>query len=352
LDIKKTQRIQWLDVLRGVAILLVVLFHFTARYAQKYPYNSFNDQIFLRIQFGWIGVHLFFMISGFIIYLTIQKKKGFWDFLVARLSRLMPPYWAAILVIIILEYPYMAVFNTPSRNNLVYTLFNIAMIPDLFDIPFLDGAFWSLYVEIKFYLFFAVLWQVLDMRKKRNFYFTYFIILFAALVHNYVHRIPLGDNFNYFLIFWTGIAACKALKENLAVWEYSLITLLTAASTLGYYTKGFELLFSIPVFAVLFITSETLFNRYPYAGRLFSPLAFCGRVSYSFYLTHQPVGYIMLGLLAGLAVNYNIAVLLSVAVCIMVSLAGFAFVEQMDKPIAKYITDRFFPGKSKVGVYT
>lgn len=349
---KSARRILWLDVLRGIAILLVVTFHFTTRYAQKYPHNSFSNALLLKVQFGWIGVHLFFMISGFIIYLTIQKKRGIWDFLVARLSRLMPPYWTAILVILALEYLHIAVFKTPNRHDLVSTLFNVAMVPDLFKMPFLDGAFWSLYVEIKFYISFAILWQVLDMKKKRNFYMTYFLLFFASMTHNYIHTIPLGENLNYFLLFWTGIAACKFLKEDMGIWEYSFIALLTTAGTLGYYVDGYELIVGVPVFAALFATADHLFSNYLFFGKVFAPVAFLGRISYSFYLIHQPVGYIVLGFLAGLAFNYNIAVLFGTATCVLFSLAGFVFVEQLDKPIANYITNRFLYRKNKAEICT
>jgi hypothetical protein len=65
-------------------------------YEDKYPVNALGDALSVKVIFGWIGVHLFFMINGFIIYLTILAKRGATDFLVARLSRLLPPYWSAV----------------------------------------------------------------------------------------------------------------------------------------------------------------------------------------------------------------------------------------------------------------
>ena len=78
--LRKETRIQWLDVLRGLAILLVILFHFTYVYAKIYPMNAFTNAPIFQVSFGWIGVYLFFMISGYIIYLTIQNKSGIFDF--------------------------------------------------------------------------------------------------------------------------------------------------------------------------------------------------------------------------------------------------------------------------------
>jgi len=337
---RPANRILWLDLLRGAAILMVLLFHFTVRYPQKYVGHALDGVLPFSVGFGWTGVHLFFMISGFIIYHTIQNKKGPLDFLTARLSRLVPPYWAAIAVIIVLEYAHAAVFSEPNRNALADILFNLVMVPDVFDRRFLDGAFWSLYVEIKFYVFFALLWSVFDMRKRLYFYLSFLAILLLAAAHFFVFKFPLGDNFYYFLIFWAGIAAYKVMREDLSVWEFLVIIVLTSAGTIGVYRDGNELLIGIPVFSLLFLVAERAEKSFPSAIRLLSPFAYLGRISYSCYLLHQPVGYILLGVLAAASFGYNSALALAFASCVLAALAGFNFVERLDKPIAKRIMAR------------
>lgn len=337
---RPVNRILWLDLLRGVAILMVLLFHFTVRYPQKYLGHVPEGVAPFSVGFGWTGVHLFFMISGFIIYHTIQNKKGPLDFLTARLSRLVPPYWAAIALIIVLEYAHSAVFSEPNRNAVQDVLYNLVMLPDIFHKRFLDGAFWSLYVEIKFYVFFAILWSLFDMRRKLYFYLSFLAILLLAAVHFFVLKFPLGDNFYYFLIFWAGIAAYKVMREDLSIWEFLVIIALTSAGTLGVYKDGNELLIGIPVFSLLFLVAERAERRFPAFIKLLSPCAYLGRVSYSCYLLHQPVGYILLGALAAASFGYGPALALASASCVIVALAGFTFVERLDKPIAKRIMAR------------
>lgn len=330
-------RILWLDVLRGAAILMVVLFHFTVRYPQKYPGNALSGDPSLSLGFGWIGVHLFFMISGFIIYHTIQNKKGPLSFLTARLSRLMPPYWAAIAVILGLEYLHAAVFSEPNRNGLYDTLLNVAMVPDIFHARYLDGAFWSLFVEVKFYALFALLWTVLDMKKRSNFYATFLGVAALAAVHFFVFRFPLGHNFYYFLIFWAGIGAYKVMNEGMSLWEFLFIIVVTSIGTLGVHSDGSELLIGIPVFSILFLAAERLERAWPSAIRLLSPCAWLGRISYSGYLLHQPVGYIVLGVLAAAAFEYDLALAIAAVATVGAALAGFTFVERLDRPIAKKV---------------
>lgn len=349
---KEQDRIQWLDVLRGLAILLVLLFHFTVRYDQKYPANSFHDKISLSLTFGWIGVHLFFMISGFIIYYTIQKKKGPVEFLVARLSRLLPPYWCAIIFVVILEYLHAALFQITNRNNWLDIVVNAAMIPDILKMRFLDGAFWSLFVEIKFYIFFALLWQLVDMKNPRIFYASYGILFFFANVHNVFHHLPLGETLDYFLIFWTGIAACKTLSEKMPIWIYALITLLTTISTLGISsTEGKALLMGVPIFSALFLVSANLFSKFPRFASLFLPLSRLGRVSYSYYLIHQPLGYLVLGAAAGIGVNHYLGIIAAISACYGVAWLSFTYIEQLNRPIAGFIMKKYEPRYAKVGNY-
>jgi peptidoglycan/LPS O-acetylase OafA/YrhL len=292
------------------------------------------------------------MISGFIIYLTIQKKKGPIDFLVARLSRLLPPYWCAVILIVILEYLHAAMFHINNRNSLLDTAVNAAMIPDILKIRFLDGAFWSLFVEVKFYIIFALLWQLVDMRKHRIFYASYGILFLLANFHNGIHHLPLGETLDYFLIFWTGIAACKALNEKMPIWIYVLITLLTTVSTLGLSsTEGTALLIGIPVFSSLFLVSANLFPKYPRFSKVFFPLSRLGRVSYSYYLIHQPIGYLVLGAAAGIGVNHYVGVISALGACYGVAWLSFTYIEQLNRPIADFIMGKFEPRLAKIGNY-
>ena len=348
---KNNERILWLDALRGLAILLVLLFHFSTRYEEKYPLHGFTGSMFLKFTFGWIGVHLFFMISGFIIYLTIQQKNGPIDFLVARLSRLLPPFWGAIALILLLEFIHAPLFGVQGRYDFATTIFNIMMIPDILHVSFLDGAFWSLFVEVKFYIFFAILWKLIDLRKSMTFYVSYGILLLLASFHNIVVRVPLGEHFDYFLIFWTGIAACKVLYEKMPVWVYALITALTTASTLGLYTNGPELVIGIPIFSSLFIIHAHISQKSPNFTKMFSPLSRLGRISYSYYLIHQPVGYLILGAAASLAINRYVGIIAAIGACYGIAWLGFKHVEQLNKPIAAYIMSKVELRRSTAGSY-
>ena len=91
---KKNLRLLELDALRGLAALAVVLFHYTVYYGKTVDHA---DNPWFRFSYGHYGVMLFFMISGFVILMTLDRTKTVWDFAVARFCRLYPVYWAAML---------------------------------------------------------------------------------------------------------------------------------------------------------------------------------------------------------------------------------------------------------------
>src|SRR5258706_14170930 len=89
---QELNRIKTIDGFRAIAIMMVIFFHFFSRWTfpvsniNLYPYkNRFN-----YFTMGRLGVHFFFMISGFVIFMTLEKTESFRLFMVNRFLRLMP----------------------------------------------------------------------------------------------------------------------------------------------------------------------------------------------------------------------------------------------------------------------
>lgn len=338
------QRIAWLDFLRGLAIFLVVAFHFTTRYEQMYPAHAFPAALPFSVPFGWMGVLLFFMISGFIIYLTIQKKERVLDFLIARLSRIMPPYWAAVLFLLAIEFLHAWLFAVPYRHDRYTIVTNALMVPDLLHAPLLCGVFWSLLVEIKFYALFALLWVCVDLKKPRTFFGSFFVLWLLVFVNNFVHPILFGMVLNYFVLFWLGIAACKVLTEGLASWKYFLLVILGEITVFAYpFPEQASLIVGIGAFSILMIACDAAFRRYRLLPRVTAPVAALGLVSYSLYLLHETLGYLVLGALAHVGANPVLAVAAATAVALLAAWIGYRGVERHDRAIARRIAKLIQP---------
>ncbi|MBW4966827.1 acyltransferase [Pseudoalteromonas sp. CR1] len=150
------ERIDYIDGLRGLAIILVILYHAFARWPELVPYGGAYSEYAL-VKHGWLGVELFFIISGFVILLTLERSKSFSQFLFKRFIRLFP----AMFICTIIIYITLPFFNERplGEANLFSILPGLTFIEPRwwefilgFEIKPLEGSFWTLYVEVKFYL--------------------------------------------------------------------------------------------------------------------------------------------------------------------------------------------------------
>src|SRR5579864_8086350 len=88
------QRIESLDSLRGLAVLMVLFFHYTCRFQPAY--YGYPSRPAIALPFGNLGVQLFFVISGFVITMTLVRCESQFEFLWKRFARLYPAYWFAV----------------------------------------------------------------------------------------------------------------------------------------------------------------------------------------------------------------------------------------------------------------
>ena len=101
-------RVAYIDGLRGIAILGVIFFHAYSRWGGVESYNQ--NQFFIDLfSHGWLGVQLFFAISGYVIYMSILRYENILMFLIARYLRLFPAMLIAALLI------YSTSFFIPER---------------------------------------------------------------------------------------------------------------------------------------------------------------------------------------------------------------------------------------------
>ena len=151
-----------LDGLRGLAILLVMVSHFITD-AGTNPSNAFDDWLYNVSMFGWVGVDLFFVLSGFLITGILCDTHGdpnsFRNFYVRRILRIFPLYYGFLLLWflalpVVPGWPAELVGDGDGRAWAWAYLTNLlqAFHSDLAAAPPYVGHFWSLAVEEQFYL--------------------------------------------------------------------------------------------------------------------------------------------------------------------------------------------------------
>lgn len=155
-------RLYVLDGLRLVAALYVVTYHYTAYNAHSpHPWGRPVHQVFpffSRISsYGFLGVELFFLISGFVICMTGWGRTPK-EFLISRVTRLFPAYWFSILTTTAFAMLFGGSWLRYGRNVEQVTT-NLTMLQDPLKVMDADGVYWTLWCELCFYLLFLFVVQ-------------------------------------------------------------------------------------------------------------------------------------------------------------------------------------------------
>ncbi|MBX6385749.1 MAG: acyltransferase [Microbispora sp.] len=164
-------------------------FHFMA--ASKSLWEEYPTTLFAPVArlttLGILGVELFFLISGFVILMSVWGHTV-GEFAVSRVARLYPAYWFAVLVIFIM-YRFSGVGGFDPKLSVGEYLLNLTMFQGAFGVGHAGGVFWSLWVELRFYVLIA-LFSLVGITLRR------------CLV---------------FLAAWTGLALLAELTQNEAL---------------------------------------------------------------------------------------------------------------------------------------
>lgn len=331
-------RFRELDALRGVASLLVVFFHYTME----------RSQAEYGFKYGVAGVDLFFIISGFVIFMSITKVSSTKEFLVNRISRLYPTYWACVFITFLVQI--IVGFYMPNKAvpSLLDLLGNLTMFQYYLNIKDIDGPYWTMIVEMLFYLLIALFFAT----KKLNVFIPFGVITIVFIILNDLWLEPLFPNLllinqgfpliNHLPLFLSGIVFYKLVTDTSSRTQRTkyycflvgcYITQLLlfdnggqSASRITLYEYSFVLAFFYLIF-VLFSLKKLgfLVNMYT---------LFFGKISFALYLIHQYISaeVIIPGLIKYLDFNFWIAS--GIALFITVSLAA-AITYLIEIPLGK-----------------
>jgi len=143
-----------LDTVRGIAILLVLFFHGFAEFGTV-GLSGLPRLFVLATMTGWMGVNLFFVLSGFLITGILldsrEKPRYYRSFYIRRALRILPAYYLLLVVLWLL--PRIGVVDRPiSWGYIGLSFIYLSNVTNLFDVPMQYGPLWSLAVEEHFYL--------------------------------------------------------------------------------------------------------------------------------------------------------------------------------------------------------
>lgn len=316
---KKTKYLPSIDSLRAIAVIAVIIYHIDANYLPG----------------GFLGVDLFFVLSGYLISSLIIKEYkstgtvNLYNFYVRRARRLLPAVYFMITVVLIiitlfngvlLKKSYLdALFGYIYSSNWWYIFHKL----DYFDSFGSQSPFkhlWSLAIEEQFYMFFPLIFLIFNRKSKSNnsnsklnknfIYVVLSLILVSLIAHillfdiNNINRIYFGTDTRAFSLLVGVVGAIlypmdrlserTTKKDNMIYSIVSLVSILvligiminTSEYNTWLYRGGFLL---VAIIGLIIIISSG--RQYTFMSKLlsFKPFVFIGKISYSLYLWHFPI---------------------------------------------------------------
>ena len=370
-----SQEIRALDGLRAAAALSIVVFH--ALHAEDFQHSALGGVLGNFFWFLPTGVHLFFVLSGFLLFLPYARAlllnrplPGFWRFYQRRALRILPAY---LVVLVALAWLQSAHRGTPVTGESL--LAHLLMIHDMF-VPFnrdFEGPFWTLAVEAQFYLLLPVLALLLAKivgatRSRARLLGGIGVLIAGALAvrgvdivlmdwlhagtsHGFAREFVLftmGMQGKYLEVFMVGMLASavyiisvehdgmsRALRRRLglvALWG-ALVIVLLAVPFIRYggtiFGPGQTWNAGVLIYPlVVGVGYSTLLLAILWGSRpvrwLFEapPTRFVGHISYSLYLWHDPIILAMVPLFAAFPL------VVRVACAFLVAYLSYQFVER------------------------
>jgi len=309
-------RLGELDALRGIAALIVVAFHYTYKAPEILPSVQ---TIAWHASWGHFGVQLFFAISGFVIFMTLERTRSAADFAVSRFARLFPAYWTGVVLstlgVTLLGAGQLAL-------DPVHTAINLTMLQGFFYLPSVDGVYWSLTVELAFYVCMLALWRARLLDRIEWVLLGWIgLHLLWLLVPALPSRIGLVLALDYIVWFAVGMAAYR-VRIGARTWAQQAPVLLAGLAVTAYAGKPGEVAVFLGVAALFAALSKWqlgLLNR--------PVLLWLGGISYPLYLVHQNLGYALMARLEALGVSPWLALIAALAAALALADAIHRWIE-------------------------
>lgn len=277
-----------LDALRGIAAFAVVLFHYTYRYHGIY--GAGEVALPFTLWWGDQGVQLFFMISGFVIFMTLERTQETKDFLVSRFSRLYPTYWAALFA----TFTSIWLFGLPGRESSALDFaVNLTMLQGFIpNIDHVDGVYWTLTIELSFYCLMLGL-HVAKLLPKIELIAILWLICAVLFKFSNISDHRFGQILEVFFVlkycnfFVAGISFYKIYTgESSKLTYFTIFACLFLSTVLNDHNNIYVISGSFLMF-YLVVLGRATWLKIP-------PLVFLGGISYALYLVHQNIGYLVI----------------------------------------------------------
>jgi peptidoglycan/LPS O-acetylase OafA/YrhL len=326
-------RIGILDPLRFIAALFVMSYHYLPFIQKEIGSNNFDF-----FKYGYLGVNFFFLLSGFVIVASAQKRSAI-KFALLRALRLYPAFIACLLITLTILF----LLDIPMPSVAAIFL-NGLIVNDYFGIPNIDGVYWTLQAEIKFY---ACIFLLILFGKIHHYQLWLSAWLLLAVLHHFTEQ-PffmgwfISPSYSFYFIGGVATYLLYHSPRNRYAIAIFLVSMIFAIMKSWLQIDGFVRLveFTDRVVAsfltLLFFLFFAFLRKIDQYFKYTKVMAILGGMSYPLYLLHSKAGNSLLGFL-----NENVNSYTSLIITIIwVLVTSFLVHYIIEKPLFRAIKHR------------
>lgn len=317
-------RLESLDALRLLAALAVLLFHFGFRGLSLGVTDIALPAYEPVLKYGYLGVQLFFVISGFVIAYSAEGRTPL-QFGIARFARIYPTFVLCMSITFLM----VVAFGAPRLHaTLGQWAANLIIKPELLGKPALDGSYWSIFYEVVFYA-----WVFVFMAAGRFKRANYPAIVIGWLLISVIDRATIASGILRYLLltdqsafFCAGLILYAAFRDGYDRKILALLALCTAVAIVqslelaqwnreNYRVAYSDLAVAAASIAIIATVAASIrFPRLPLPSRLMLAI---GGLTYPLYLLHQHIGYVVFNLAGAMLQPLPLVILVTLGLVIV-----------------------------------
>ncbi len=372
------KRLDGVDVLRGLAILFVLMNHVNMRllgakvpYTQGLPHQLVSSLVWN----GQFGVQMFFAVSGFLITSTTLRRWGqlsavsMRDFYLLRFARIAPLLLLLLAILSTLHFAHLKDFVVSAKTGglgralLAALTFHINILEARRGyLPGNWDVLWSLSVEETFYLFFPLVCRLFGRGKLLIALLLAFVVIGPFGRTILAHGNEVWQEYSYLggmdaiaLGCLTALLVSRTCLSRLLLWIFGSVGAALLFFSLGFSIQariwglsrsGLDMtILALGTCMLIAVAAQTQWR----SPRLFTPLVKLGQRSYEVYLTHMFLVYALFSLFVLIGKPMRVVPILFLSVILTAGLLGDAVARFFSDPINRRLRQRFGDGSNNLG---
>lgn len=344
----QSKRVNEIDLLRFLAALVVVFFHYAFRGTAADDRTIMAYPLLAPVaKYGYLGVELFFLISGFVILMTASRG-SLRTFAISRFVRLYPAFWACCTI------SFVAILTLGGSHysaTLGQYLVNMTLFSGFVGVPSIDGVYWSLFIELQFYAMVAALLILGRIHLAQRFLVLWLMVTVALEIFP-VDRLRFLFITEYAVYFIAGATAFLIWSRGLSALRivvFIACTLIALHQSLDglpsfekYYGTRMNPLVVAGIIVSFFAVIMAVAMRW--TGSLGERRWLtAGALTYPLYLIHQYLGFMIFNA-AYPAINRHVLFWGTLLLMLAIAYAVHVLVERRFSPRLKVLSEQAWDG--------